>query len=155
MKWLSRFLVLAGFAVSAAVPTLAHAQIDSGMVPLRTAISELNSLRTQYAEMYNKKDVAGLVATYDPGAIAVMSNGTVLMGSDAIRKSLTTDAPNFPHLVIKSDTMRVFGNTAIDEGTLTMHPSSGGEMVERYLVVLRRNMNGWHLIRTMSVPVAK
>lgn len=155
MKWLSRLLVVFAVALAAGVPTVVHAQIDSGMVPLRTAITELNTLRTAYADAFNKKDVAALMATYDAEAVFIKGNGSVVVGAAAIKMMFVADAPTFPHLVITSDSLHVYGNTAVDNGTLTMHPSAGGELKERYLVVVRRGLAGWKLVRAISVPVAK
>jgi hypothetical protein len=49
--------------------------------------------------------------------------------------------------------MAVYGNTAVDVGTAKQHPAGGGEMVARYMVVLRRDMNGWKIVRLINTPV--
>ncbi len=141
--------------VIVAAPSAAYAQIEEGLVPLQTAVSELDRLRAWYATSFNAKDAGALAAMYSADAVLIQSNGTVLSGRDAIKSAFVTAAPAFPHLVITSDSVRVYGNTALDHGTLAFHPTAGGEMVERYLVVLRRGMNGWTLLRAISVPVAK
>lgn len=155
MKWLARSLVMGSLALAVGMPSAAHAQIDSGLVPLKTAIAEIYSLRVAYADAYNNKDAAALAAMYTADAIWTDEMGHVVKGGDAIKQRLTADAPTFPHMVITPDTLRVFGNTAVDQGTVTMHPAAGGEMIARYLVVLRRDRNGWKLASAVNVSVAK
>jgi ketosteroid isomerase-like protein len=136
-----------------AAPAVVRAQIEEPRIPLQTKLSELNRFRVEYAENYNKKDVAAVAAMYSNDVIVTMANGTVLKGIDQVRQSLTTDLASGPHLVIESDSMAVYGNTAVDVGTSKVHPAAGGEMVTRYMVVLRRDMNGWKLVRIIVTPV--
>ncbi len=75
------------------------------------------------------------------------------VGKAAIKAYFTNGAPNFPHMVIKSDSLVAYGQTAVDVGTVTLHPKEGGELVNRYLVVLRRTYQAWHVVRVMVVPV--
>lgn len=138
-----------------AAPSAAYAQIEEGLVPLQTARSEIERLRAGYATSFNAKDAAAVAAMYGAEAVWIKSDGKVVSGQSAIKTMLAQDAATFPHLVITSDSVRVFGNTAIDHGTLAFHPTGGGEVLEKYLVVLRRGMNGWTLVRAISVPVAK
>ena len=134
-------------------PTVASAQIEEPRIPLQTKLSELNRFRTEYAEAFNRKDAAALAAMYAQDAIINDADGTSIMGGEKIQQFLTQGASQFPHMVIVSDSLAVYGNTAIDVGTTKLHPSAGGEKVTRYLVVLRRGMNGWKLIRVASTPV--
>jgi hypothetical protein len=53
---------------------------------------------------------------------------------------------------IASDTVRVFGNTAIDVGTVRTSRSEGGEDVAHYLVVLRRGVKVWKVNSLAAVP---
>lgn len=138
-----------------AVPSTATAQIPDSVVPLQTVISETNRFQAEYAEYYNKKDVPALVAMYAPDAIFTAENGTVYVGRDAIQAAFTKMASTFPHIVIQSDSMIAFGSTAIDMGTITMHPAAGGEHKSRYLAVLRRSLGEWKLIRVARTPVTK
>jgi ketosteroid isomerase-like protein len=136
-----------------ATPAIARAQIEEPRIPLQTKTSELNRFRTEYAENFNKKDVAAVVAMYSSDIIVVEPTGNVIKGIDAVRAWFTQGAANLPHLVIESDSMAVYGNTAVDMGTAKQHPSGGGEMVARYMVVLRRDMNGWKIVRLINTPV--
>ncbi len=147
-----RLIASALLAVGSFAPTILHAQIDSGRVPLQTAISEIFRLRESYAETYNAKDVAGLMEKYDENATAILPNGMVVTGRAAIAKSMGNPA-ELPHMVITSDSLAVWGNTAVDRGTVKQHPAAGGEIVSRYLVVLRRGMKEWKLVYAVNVPV--
>lgn len=152
---LLRYRLLVGFvlAASSTIPATVAAQIEEGRVPLQTAMTELARFRGRYAETFNQKDATALTAMYAEDAVTLLPDGRVLVGREAIGKQLMTDAPNWPHMVIESDSIRVFGNTAIDFGTVKVHPASGGELVSRYLVVLRRGYQTWSLTHAAQVPV--
>jgi ketosteroid isomerase-like protein len=140
------------FALALA-PTVATAQIEEPRIPLQTKMSELNRFRVEYAEYWNKKDVPALVAMWSEDVVFYDVDGQSYRGRDQVRKWYTDRSANMPHLVLESDSMTVYGNTAVDLGTSKMHPAGGGEQVARYLVVLRRNMNGWKLVRAALTPV--
>ncbi|HQR17634.1 MAG TPA: nuclear transport factor 2 family protein [Gemmatimonadales bacterium] len=136
------------------VPSSASAQIPDDAVPLPTVQSELNTFRAEYAEYYNKKDAKSLAGLYAPDAIITEADGTTYSGQAAILAAFTKLAPTFPHLVITSENVISFGATGIDVGTAKQHPASGGELTSRYLVVLRRKMGVWTIVRLSVVPVA-
>ncbi len=140
-------------ALLAVAPMALQAQIAADRVPLRTALADIGTLRTEYAEAYNKKDAAAVAKLYTKDAVSIGADGTVLEGNDAISGALAAGASTFPHMVITSDTVQVFGATAIDQGLATMHPAGGGEIKARYLVVLRRDMNGWKIHRHTTIPL--
>jgi ketosteroid isomerase-like protein len=124
----------------------AHAQgIESPRVPVRTAIKEINTLRAEYADLYNKKNVAALTAMYSSDAVVIRADGSTLLGRSAIGKSLAEEAPTWQQMTITSDTMRVFGNTAWDVGTLTSRSPEGTASISHYLVVLRRGVDTWRV----------
>jgi ketosteroid isomerase-like protein len=140
------------FVMIAAVT--AHAQgIESPRVPVRTAIKEINTLRAEYADLYNKKDVAALTAMYLPDAVMLRADGSTVLGRSAIGKALAEEAPTWQQTAIASDTMRVFGNTAWDVGTLTSRSSDGAQNVSHYLVVLRRGVETWQ-VSSLAVVAA-
>ena len=140
------------FALALA-PTVALAQIEEPRIPLQTKMTELNRFRVEYAEYWNKKDVPSLVAMWSDDVVFYDVDGQSYRGRDQVRKWYTDRSASMPHLVLESDSMTVYGNTAVDMGTSKMHPAGGGEQVARYLVVLRRNMNGWKLVRAAITPV--
>ncbi len=133
-------------------PSLASAQIEEPRIPLQTKMTELTRFRAQYADSYNKKNADAVVAMYADDAVIVTDMGAMISGAAGVR-SFLGDASQFPHLVIESDDMQIYGNTAVDIGVVKMHPAGGGEMVSRYVVVLRRGMNEWKLVRASLTPV--
>jgi uncharacterized protein (TIGR02246 family) len=134
-------------------PSCAQAQgVAAARLPLRTALDELGTLRAEYAEAWNRKDGAAVAAIYASDAIAIRTDGTVLSGGAAIT-SWFKDTSTWAHMVLESDSVKVFGNTAVDMGTVRMHPEGGAEMVAHYLVVLRRNMQNWKIVSAATVPV--
>lgn len=133
----------------------AHAQgIEAPRVPVRTAIKEINTLRAEYADLYNKKNVSALTAMYASDAVMIRADGSTLLGQSAIGKALTDEAPTWQHMTITSDTMRVFGNTAWDVGTLTSQSAEGTAEVSHYLVVLRRGVETWR-VSSLAVVAQK
>jgi uncharacterized protein (TIGR02246 family) len=138
-------------ALACLLPNVATGQgIERPRVPVRTALDELRVLRQEYAQAFNKKDTDKLVSMYAPDATLIRGDGTVLTGTDAIRKSL--DAGPWMKMSIASDTVRVFGNTAVDVGTVRMAGSDGHEDVSHYLVVLRRGVTTWKANSVAIVP---
>ena len=138
------------------VPSLAVAQ---GIAPdrqrLRTAMDDLRALRTEYVEMFNKKDVSGVTNLYADDAIIIQPDGTMLTGTEEIAASMKEDSKTWAHSVIESDTLRVYGTTAVDIGSFTSHPEGGAEQKLRYTSVLRRGMNGWKLTHVVLMAPMK
>jgi hypothetical protein len=86
----------------------------------------------------------------------IRGDGTVLTGRDAIQKDLEAPRPGPRRkMSITSDTVRVFGNTAYDVGTVRMSRPEGDEDVSHYLVVLRRGVKAWKVSSLASVPETK
>lgn len=132
-------------------PNVANGQgIERPRVPLRTALDELRVLREAYSEAFNKKETATLVDMYATDAILIRGDGTMLTGKEAIRKSF--EAGPWSKMSIASDTVRVFGNTAYDVGTVRTSRSGGDEDVSHYLVVLRRGLKVWNISSLAVVP---
>jgi ketosteroid isomerase-like protein len=133
--------------------SLAHAQgVEAPRVPLRTAINEINTLRSEYAEAYNSKSAGALTAMYLADAVVVRPDGSTLLGQAEIGKAFAEEAASWKPITISSDTMRVFGNTAWDVGTSTRKGPDGNATVSRYLVVLRRGLQGWKISTSALVP---
>ena len=133
-----------------ATSSLAAQGVEQPRVPLRTALAELNTLRSAYADLYNKKDASALTAMYLPDAVVIRGDGTTLLGQAAIGKALGEDAAGWKQITLSSDTTRGYGNTAWDVGTL----SNGSDAaVSRYLVVLRRGVQEWKISSLAVVPM--
>jgi uncharacterized protein (TIGR02246 family) len=140
-------------ALAFVAPSLARAQgIEAPRIPLRTALKEINTLRAEYASAYNSKDAAGLTAMYLPDAIVIRGDGSTLRGRAAIGKAMAEEAASWHQITISSDTVRVFGNTAWDVGTLSDQGSASEAKVSRYLVVLRRGLQEWNISSVAVVP---
>ena len=90
---------------------------------------------------------------YDSTAIVIAGNGAVAVGKGAVANAMAAAAPTWAHVVLTSDSMAVYGNTAVDQGTARYHPAGSAEVVERYLVVLRRGMQEWKIVRVAITPV--
>ena len=137
-------LLATALALVAAAPAAAQG-IETPRVPLRTALKELNTLRAEYASLYNKRDTASLTAMYLPDAVLIRPDGSMLKGKAAIGKAFSEESANWGQMTLTSDTTQVFGNTAWDAGSLSNKALDGGESVQRYLVVLRRGLQTWQI----------
>ena len=145
--------LLLAMALALLTASLAAAQgIEAPRVPVRTAIKEINTLRAEYAALYNRKDTAALTAMYLPDAVVVRSDGSTLLGQAAVGKAFAEEAANWKQITLSSDTMRVFGNTAWDVGSMSIKGSDGDQSVTRYLVVLRRGIQRWQVSSLAVVP---
>lgn len=51
-------------------------------------VTDLNSLHSTFAGLFNNGDADGLASLYEPGAVFVPQPGTVLRGAEAIRASI-------------------------------------------------------------------
>lgn len=133
------------------LPNVADGQgIEQPRVPLRTALDELRVLREDYVEAFNSKGAAALADMYASDAIVIRADGTMLTGTEAIKKSF--EAGPWSKMSIASDTVRVFGNTAYDVGSVRTS-SSEGDQNSHYLVVLRRGVKAWKISSVAVVPV--
>jgi uncharacterized protein (TIGR02246 family) len=151
-SWLSRVVPVA-LTLGLATPAIVAAQgVEEPRIPLRTALMELNTLRTEYAEAFNRKDAAAVASVYSSDAVIIDGRGARVSGADAIRQYIDARASEGGHMVLASDSVRVYGNTAVDVGTVTIHPEGGGEAVADYMAVSRRGMTGWKLVSVAVVP---
>ena len=146
--------LVAALAFLGTSPAIAQG-VESPRVPLRTAINEINTIRSEYADLYNRKQAAALTAMYLPDAVLVRGDGSTLLGQEAIGKAMGEEAAGWKQLTLSSDTMRVFGNTAWDVGSMTSRGSDGEASVSRYLVVLRRGVQSWKISSVAVVPEAR
>jgi ketosteroid isomerase-like protein len=154
----SRFRACVPLALGLVLATtsVASAQgVEEPHVPLQTAITELNRFRAEYADNLGRKDVAALVAMYLPDAIVIRPDATTIMGRDAIRAWLVERTQKAQSATVTSDTLRVFGNTALDVGTTTVVQQGGEQTATRYLAVFRRGIQSWKLVRVALVAQAK
>lgn len=144
--------LVAGFSI----PAIASGQgIPKGHVPVSTTLGDIAKLRTAYGEAWNAKDAKTLNAMFTADATVIDADGSVASGWKEIAKKNEDAAPNWPHTVITSQSVKVYGTTAVDVGTVAMHPADGGEMKYHYLVVLRHGVNGWKLQDVAVSPIPK
>jgi ketosteroid isomerase-like protein len=143
--------VLATLGLLATSPAAAQG-VEYPRVSLRTAINELTTVRATYADLYNKKDAAALTAMYLPDAVLILADGSTVMGQAAIGRALGEQAASWKPITLSSDTTRVFGNTAWDVGSMSSGGAVGEGGVNRYLVVLRRGLEGWKISSVAVVP---
>lgn len=155
LQWVRRALPLA-LVASVYFPALAAGQgIPANHRPVSTTASDIAAVRAAYAEAFNAKDANAVNAFYTADAVAITANGGQLVGAKAIGKLNSDSAATWPHAVITSTGLKIYGSTAVDVGTFTAHPAGGGEFVSRYLVVLRHDVKGWRIQYASNTPMMK
>ncbi len=136
------------------LPVAAHAQIAPDRIPLQTKLNELAHLREAYNDALNTKDVAKLAGMYADDAILISPDGIMHNGHAEIAKHLADQMPAFPRAVITSDSLSVYGNMAIDVGTVALHPANAASTRQRYMTVSERGLQGvWKIQRVALVPM--
>ena len=89
----------------------------------------ITQLAKTYEDAYNKKDVAGVAATYESDATVLESSGKLVKGMSDITAALAADTANWAHLVITPVTpYQISGDMAVSTGTTATHvPGPGGQ----------------------------
>jgi uncharacterized protein (TIGR02246 family) len=127
--------------------------VEAPRVPLRTALAEINSKRAEYQQTYNSKDVDAVAALYTADAVVVGADGQIYNGRPAIHAMLADQLKGSPaSMTLAATSTKVYGNTAVEVGTVTTSGGDAAPMTMHYLVVLRRDMHGWNLTSASNVP---
>jgi ketosteroid isomerase-like protein len=130
----------------AVVMTLAVAPTAPAQDAARSAIDAANK---KFIAAFNKKDAAGVVATYSPDANAFPPNAPILKGRAAIQK-MWQDVINSGITSISLVTTEVEsgGNIAYESGTYEMKTQDGKVADKGKYCVVWKNVNGqWMLHR--------
>ena len=144
------FALVAGFLA----PAMAAAQgIAEPHAPITSTLGEIGKARAEYVDAFNAKDAKAVSAMFTADAIAVGANGSQMVGWQAIAKANADGAASWPHVVINSESVKVYGTTAVDVGTWTQTPAGGAEAQFRYVAVLRHGIHGWKLQDVAMVPM--
>ena len=68
-------------------PSLAAAQgIESPRTPLRTALNEVATVRSEYADAFARNDVKALAGVYTADAVIITGDGAMASGGEQIRQ---------------------------------------------------------------------
>jgi uncharacterized protein (TIGR02246 family) len=109
----------------------------------------------QFAEAFNRGDIASVAAMYDTGAVVLAPNAPVMRGRQNI-ENLWNGArqQGFKTLNLAVQGVELLDGHAIELGnyTLVIQPPGQGEMTDRgkYMVVWKRQADGsWKLYRDM------
>ena len=148
-----RLVPLLLFGLFATAPIAAQG-IPANRVALRTALAEIAVTRMSYQDAFNKHDFAAVSALYAPDAVLLDADGKTYSGRDAIRAHLA----DFQGMTaaITSSSVKVFGSTAYDIGSVRLTKADGTATTSQYLVVSRRGMNGnWTLSSVAIIPEAQ
>jgi uncharacterized protein (TIGR02246 family) len=154
---MKRTLTLLAFVTGTAAACSPQAPAPADSAADLAAISQV---RTDYAAAFNAGDMAKLGTLHTEDAIEYPANQPTRQGRAAIVAAAEAMAKEGKHEIsITATETLVSGDQAVDIGTFrtTMTPAAGGEpmtMDGRYIVLLRREADGWKLARLLANTAA-
>jgi uncharacterized protein (TIGR02246 family) len=119
--------------------------------PAATEIRE-NSLKL--ASAFNAAKVDDITAMFMPKGELIDEQGTVHKGHDAIKDLLTKFFAKFPgtQMEIISDSIRLVGPIAIQEGTRFTSAKDGSNASVKFVAVLTKSDQGWKIASIRDFP---
>jgi uncharacterized protein (TIGR02246 family) len=140
----------AAVAAAAAAPALAADTSVRDQVAAATAA---------WAEAFNRRDTARLAAFYDPEAVLTDADARPRVGNAAIAEYYNSAAKRATRQVALGErSIRVFGDTAIDSGTLTFFEMRDGQPTTtpaRYSLTYRNRDGKWLIVDHQSSPAPR
>ena len=142
----------ASFALAACATQQASQAGSARAATLRTQI-ERNA--AQFAEGFNRGDIASIVAMYDTGAVVLAPNAPVMGGRQNIAQFWNgARQQGFKTLSLTVQSVEQVGDHAIDLGSyeLVVQPPGQSATTDRgkYMVIWKRQADGsWKLYRDM------
>lgn len=125
------------------------------------ATTEIRDNSSKLANAFNAAKVDDLAAMFMPKGELIDEQGTVHKGHDAIKDLLTKFFAKFPgtQMEIISDSIRLVGPVAIQEGTRFTTAKDGTNASVRFVAILTKTDQGWRIasIRDFadeSIPAA-
>jgi uncharacterized protein (TIGR02246 family) len=125
------------------------------------ATTEIRDNSSKLASAFNAAKVDDLAAMFMPRGELIDEQGTVHKGQDAIKELLTKFFTKFPgtQMEIISDSIRLVGPVAIQEGTRFTTAKDGSNASVRFVAILTKTEQGWRIasIRDFadeSIPAA-
>ena len=116
------------------------------------AQEDIDSVRQQYADLYNRGDIAGLVGLYTEDATLYNSSGEVVESRAAVQENLqgTYDA-GATQISIEATETEVVGDTAYDIGSYTFTSAEGETVASgNYMVILKQVDGEWRIHRHIA-----
>ena len=152
--WFSPRLAATATAIAM---TLGLAVVVGAQDPAKAAIDAANS---KFVAAFNKKDAAGVAATYSPDANAFPPNASIIKGRPAIQKMWQDVLDSgISSIALATTEVESGGNIAYESGTYEMK-TKDGQMADKgkYCVVWKKANGQWMLHRDIwstDMPVSK
>jgi uncharacterized protein (TIGR02246 family) len=117
----------------------------------------ISQLAQTYATAYNRKDVAGVAATYTDDAVALQSNGKLVKGRADLTAYLAKDTATWGKVTITPNEPAIIsGNIGYGSGTSSIAvPGPSGQTLSipgAYIVVVRKDAGAWKIAALSSNP---
>jgi uncharacterized protein (TIGR02246 family) len=143
---IGRALVSLAIAATVAAPAFS-APVGSG----NSKPDQVSAATAAWAAAYNSRDPAQILGTYDNDAMVWTPTGrAIAIGPTQIKDALQ-DVPAHPgaRVEIGEQHVRVYGDMAVNTGTLTFSESRDGQHVvrpARFTMVLRHHDAQWFIV---------
>jgi len=116
---------------------------------------EIQDAAVKFVDAYNEKDVAAMMALFDPKGRVEEADGTIVEGEDALKAAFTEafEAEPEAQISLEMDSLRLLTpDIAIEEGSTEFFPD-GETLTSRghYLVVHQKKDGKWRMISARSL----
>lgn len=151
----SRRHAVAAFASLTLVACATQQASQAGSARAATLRTQIERNTAQFAESFNRGDIASVVAMYDTGAVVLAPNAPVMRGRQNIGQLWNgARQQGFKTLSLTVQSVEQVGDLAIDLGSyeLVVQPPGQSEITDRgkYMVIWKRQADGsWKLYRDM------
>ena len=151
----SRLHAVAAFASLALAACAAQQASQAGSARAATLRTQIERSTAQFAESFNRGDIAAVVAMYDTGAVVLAPNAPVMRGKQNIEQLWNgARQQGFKSVSLTTQSVEQLGDHAIELGIyqLVVQPPGQPEMTDRgkYMVIWKRQSGGsWKLYRDM------
>jgi len=151
-RWLVLSLVLLVGACQAADDDAADADADA---TADATTADIDARRASYVEHYNMSHPDMVADMYAEDAVALMADGSVLPGREAIGGYLAEQMAASPELALTQLDILVAGDTVMTIGkwSVTMTPGEGAEpgaQSGHYMAAHTRGTDGWEVAGVIS-----
>jgi uncharacterized protein (TIGR02246 family) len=138
-------------------PTGANGAAATGGGSTSADSAAISQLAQTYAAAYNRKDVAGVAATYTDNAVELQSNGKLVKGRADRIASFAKDTANWGKITITpNEPAFISGNIGYGSGTSSIAvPGPSGQTIsipDAYIVVVRKDAGAWKIAALASNP---
>ena len=160
------FCVLAVFSLCSAAPAQTPASdpapgTDATTVPAGVTttvppeIAQFQKIEDSWSDAVNRRDQYGLELVLSPLFVDISASGDVTTRNQQVAQVLSVEDKTL-YLTQKVVTVRMLGDTAVANGTYTLHHKVNGNLVDEkgvFTQVFQRSRNGWLCVNSQRTDL--